>query len=99
MSDQVPGTDVSRRTENLARHHRRCIHQRVQTQVGISASCRFPPSLLQAFLVFPGNIGCKNKNPSQRISERDHVLRTGIEPHMIISKLPYLQAVLQAIAQ
>ena len=30
--------------------------------------------------LFPGNIGCKNKNPSQRISERDHVLRTGIEP-------------------
>ena len=25
------------------------------------------------------------------------VLRTGIEPHMTISKLPYLQAVLQAV--
>ena len=47
--------------------------------------------------LFPGNIGCKNKNPSQRISERNHVLRTGIEPYMIISKLPYLQAELQAV--
>ena len=45
--------------------------------------------------LFPGNIGCKNKNPSQRISERNHVLRTGIELYMIISKLHYLQAVLQ----
>ena len=27
------------------------------------------------------------------------VLRTGIEPHMIISKLHYLQAVLQAVAE
>ena len=49
--------------------------------------------------LFPGNIGCKNKNPSQRISERDHVLRTGIEPHMIISKLGYLYAVLQAVKE
>ena len=35
--------------------------------------------------LFPGNIGCKNKNPSQRISERDHVLRTGIELYVYIN--------------
>ena len=38
------------------------------------------------------------KIPLRITSKRDHVLRTGIEPYVIISKLSYLQAVLQAVA-
>ena len=37
------------------------------------------------------------KIPLRISSKRDHVLRTGIELYMIISKLHYLQAVLQAM--
>ena len=40
----------------------------------------------------------KNKNPSQKtFQEGFDVLRTGIELYVIISKLSYLQAVLQAV--
>ena len=40
----------------------------------------------------------ENKNPSQKtFQEGFNVLRTGIELYMIISKLPCLQAGLQAV--
>ena len=39
------------------------------------------------------------KQPSQFPERAADVLRTGIEPYMIISTLPYLQAVLQAVKE
>ena len=39
----------------------------------------------------------KQKSLSEFLPRGIHVLRTGIEPYMNISKLPYLQAVLQAV--
>ena len=44
------------------------------------------------------NFLLQQKIPLKIASKRAiNVLRTGIEQHMIISKLPYLQAVLQAV--
>lgn len=43
------------------------------------------------------NQSTKQKSPSELLPRGIHVLRTGIEPHMIISNLRYLQADLQAV--
>ena len=49
--------------------------------------CRMPPLKFMA----------TQKQPSQETERAADVLRTGIELYMIISKLCYLQAVLQAV--
>ena len=41
----------------------------------------------------------KNKIPLRKLPRGILVLRTGIELYMIISTLPYLQAVLQAVKE
>ena len=46
------------------------------------------------------DVSAPYKNPSQNnFQEGFDVLRTGIEPHVIISKLNNLQAVLQAVKE
>ena len=45
------------------------------------------------------NVPYMQKPLSEFLPRGVDVLRTGIEPYMIISKLPYLQAVLQAVKE